>query len=427
MHTYIEFLNPPTTTIWWILLFVVLIFISGFMSGSESSFFSLNYRDIDNIKGRNDKSSKTALELLNKQDTLLATILIVNNLANIAIAIVANSIINMVVSFGDATTVEFIVKIIIVTFVLLLFGEITPKIIATHSPMRFALITARPLKSLSVFFKPLSHILVSSGSYINAIVAQKRAQISIDDLSDALEITSTSSAEDKRMLTGIVRFVNTEVSDIMRNRIEVVAIDINSDINKVKQTMIKSGYSRIPVYDEELDNIKGVIYVKDLIEHLDDIEFKWQTIIRDAYFVPEHKKINDLLEEFQAKQIHLAIVVDEYGGTQGVVSMEDILEEIVGEISDETDLDEQYYSKIDPKTYIFDGKTHISDFLRIFDMPSEFLDDVRGEAETLAGVMLEVKKDFLNIDDKITITPFTMKVESVSGRKVDKIRIIKNQ
>ncbi len=424
---YVEFLSPSVDLIGWGILLLVLLAISAFVSGSEAGFFSLSFHDVEKMKQRGDDASRCVVRLLDEQDYLLSTILIINNLVNIGAVIVSNTIIDLLINFNGVVVVEFLIKTVIVTFLLLLFGEILPKIIATYNPSRFVLFAAPRLLFLRSLCRPFSRILVRAGTHFNEIAAKRKDNLSMDELSEAIEITTSSqTAEDKRILTGIVRFVNTEVSEIMRNRVEIVAVDISNTLEEVKEVVIRSGFSRIPVYEEELDNIRGVVYVKDLIEHIDESDFPWQEVIREAYFVPEHKKINDLLEEFQSKQIHLAIVVDEYGSTQGIVSLEDILEEIVGEISDETDLEERYYTKIDSKTFIFEGKTHIGDFLRIFDLEADFLDEVRGEAETLAGVMLEIKREFLSVGDQVSIPPFTFIVESVSGMRVDKIRVIRS-
>ena len=422
---YVEFLPPSVDLIGWSLLLLFLLIVSAFVSASEAGFFSLGFQDVEKIKQRGDEASRSVIGLLNQQDYLLSTILIVNNLVNIGAVIVANTIIDLLIDFNGVVAMEFLVKTVIVTFLLLLFGEIFPKIVATYNPVRFVLFAAPRLVVLRSLCRPFSRVLVRTGGYFNEVAAKRKDNLSMDELSEAIEITTSQTAEDKKILTGIVRFVNTEVSEIMRNRVEIVAVDLSSSLSELKELFIRSGFSRIPVYEEELDNIRGVVYVKDLIEHIDEENFPWQEVIREAYFVPEHKKINDLLEEFQSKQIHLAIVVDEYGSTQGIVSLEDILEEIVGEISDETDLEERYYTKIDAKTFIFEGKTHIGDFLRIFDLDTGFLDDVRGEAETLAGIMLEVKREFLSVGDQVSVPPFTFIVESVSGMRVDKIRVIR--
>lgn len=417
---YPEYIN----IILYSILLTLLLCVSAFVSGAEAAFFSLTHVDIDKIKNGNSKIANVISTLLKKQNELLSTILITNNLVNISAVIVANALIDSIVTF-ESTVTEFIIKTIIVTFMLLLFGEIIPKIAATHNPPKFIKLVAVPLEMLRKILKPLSYILINSSSHINELAARKKATISIEQLSDALEIAQPHTAEDKKILSGIVRFVNIEVTDIMRNRVEVVACDITSTFAEIKETIVSSGFSRIPIYEEELDNIKGVIFVKDLLQYVDSKDFEWQKLIRPAYFIPEHKKINDLLEEFQTNQTHLAIVVDEYGSTQGVVSLEDILEEIVGEISDESDSEERIYTKIDANTFIFEAKTHISDFERIFEIKDDSIDKLRGEAETLAGLMLEIKREFLKLGDSVNISNFKFTVSAINGRRIEKIKIVR--
>ncbi len=406
-------------------MLAVFLVMSASVSASEASFFSLTPGDIEKLKKRGDMASGVALELLDRQDYLLSTILIANNLVNIAAVMVANSIINMTMNFGDSVVLEFLVKTVIVTFLLLLFGEIMPKIVGTERPVSVSLFMARPLDAVRRLFKPFSYILINSSSHLSDLAASRREALSIDELSEAVEITKVETAEDRRMLNGILSFVGTEVSEIMRHRVDIVALDSTSSFDEVMNTIVRSGFSRIPVYEEKLDNIVGVLYVKDMIEHIDEGgQFDWMSILRKPYFVPEHKKINDLLDEFRDEQIHFAVVVDEYGSTQGVVSLEDILEEIVGEISDESDLDSVNYKKIDDNTYDFDGKTSLSDFCKVIDVDEDMFDSVRGEAESLAGVMLEVKRDFLKVGDSVTVEPLRFTVTSQSQRRIETIRVV---
>ncbi|MFI3267778.1 MAG: gliding motility-associated protein GldE [Rikenellaceae bacterium] len=417
-------INSHNAIIYAIIL-IILLSLSAFVSGSEAAFFSLTHVDIDNIKKHNNKLSNTIISLIEKQDELLSTILITNNLVNISAVVVANSLIDSMFQFSSTLT-EFIIKTVIVTFLLLLFGEIMPKIASTHSPIKAIRMTAMPLEFLRKVLKPLSYILINSSSRINDLTAHKKGGISIEQLSEALEIAPPNTAEDKKILTGIVKFVNTEVSDIMRNRVDIVALDITCDFKEIKETIVASGYSRLPIYKEDIDNIKGVLYVKDLLQYVDETELRWQKLIRPAYFIPEQKKINNLLEEFQTNQVHLAIVVDEYGSTKGAVSLEDILEEIVGEISDETDAEERsLYTKIGENTFIFEAKTHLSDFMRILDINETDIEPVRGEAETLAGLMLEIKHDFLKTGDIVEIPDYKFTVIKINGRRIEKIKVEK--
>lgn len=406
----------------------LLLTVSALVSGSETAFFSLSPNDVDNLRKEQSKSSAAAIKLLSHQDYLLATILIINNLVNICTVILSNAIINLTVDFGEATVAEFLVKLILVTFLLLLFGEIMPKVFAAYNAMKFTRFVSLPLLFLKSLLKPFSYILISSSSRMNEALARKKVNISIDELSDAIEITDSQSAEEKKILSGIVNFVNTEVVEIMRPRVDVVAIEDDDDIDFIYKTVIESGYSRIPVYHEDMDNITGILYVKDLLPFVaQDKSFDWHTLCRKPYFVPEHKKINDLLVEFQNNKIHIAIVVDEYGSTQGVVSLEDILEEVVGDISDESDVDQKSYIKLDNNTYVFEGKTHINDLLKVVGLDDDYLDDLSGDAETVAGLMLEIKGDFLRRGEKVECHKLTLVVDSDKGHRIDKVKVIIGQ
>lgn len=411
-------------------ILVVLLFFSAIVSGSETAFFSLSPSNVNSIKTHKTRTNNAIIKLLSMQDYLLATVLIANNLVNICIVILSNSIINKLVTFGGAPIWAFVVKVVAVTFLLLLFGEIMPKIFAAYNSLRFARFVSVPLLALKSVFKPFSYIVIHSSNRISETVAKKRDNISIDQLSNAIEITANQSDEEKQMLSGIVSFVNTEVEQIMKPRIDIISLCLSDDFEHVKQVIIDSGFSRIPVNDEDIDDIRGILYVKDLLPYIvDDKGFEWQKLLRKAYFVPEHKKINDLLEEFQTNKVHMAIVVDEYGSTQGLVSLEDILEEIVGEITDESDLPEQTsYTKIDDNNYIFDGKTHLADFEKVIGVEDDYFSDQRGDAETVAGLMLEVKRDFLRKGDSVTARDVKLTVELLDVRRIDKVRVcIKRQ
>lgn len=397
-----------------------LLCVSALVSGAETSFFSLSHKDIRRLQTRTTASAEAVLHLLTNVDVLLATILVVNNLVNICIVILVSGIIDSVFTF---LRFEFLFKTVLVTFLLLLFGEILPKVLAQTMPVRFAQFAARPLRVLRWIFYPLSYILVRTSSRISEKAAHK-SEISLDELADAVDMTQSSSPEEHVMLSGIVNFVNTEVQEIMKPRVDITAVAITDSYEQVKQTIIRSGFSRIPVYEGDLDNIKGTLYVKDLLSHIDrGDEFGWQQLIRRPYFVPEHKKINDLLADFQNQKIHMAIVVDEYGSTQGLVSLEDIVEEVVGEISDESDKDEVFYTRLDKDTYLFDGKTHIGDFERIVEIAEGTFADVKGRAETLAGLMLELKCDFLKKGDTVTAHDVRFTVEEIEGHRIDKIKV----
>ncbi len=400
---------------------IVLLCLSALASGAETSVFSLTHNDVQALRERRSASSEAVLKLLANVDLLLATILVFNNLVNICIVILSSNFIDAVFVFHRF---EFLFKTVIVTFLLLLFGEILPKVFAQTIPVRFASFAARPLTLLRWLFYPLSYILVRTSSRISE-KAVHHSELSIDELADAVDMTKNASPEEHEMLSGIVNFVNTEVEEIMRPRMDITAVPLNAPFLKVKEQIIASGFSRIPVYDGDIDDIKGTLYVKDLIPYLNrGDEFGWQQLIRKPYFVPEHKKINDLLEDFQSNKVHMAIVVDEYGSTLGLVSLEDIIEEIVGEISDESDNEETFYSRLNQNTYLFDGKTHIGDFERVLNLDEETFSDVKGEAETLAGLLLEFKRNFPKEGDTFTAHSIRFVVQAVEGHRVDKIKVI---
>ena len=401
----------------------LLLLISATVSGSEVAFFSLSPRNLQDMRVKPDARDSAILSLLDDVDSLLATILVTNNLVNICIVILTSNIIDSLFLFNSAVF-EFIIKSVLVTFLLLLFGEILPKVFSQGNPHGFARLVVYPIKLFRIISYPLSYILVHTGGRLSRL-ATRNAEISIEELADAVDLARGSSQEEHQMLSGIVNFVNTEVEEIMRPRIDITAVDIKSTYEQVKSIIIESGYSRIPVYDEDLDNIKGALYVKDLLPHINcGDEFGWQQLLRKIYFIPKHKKIDDLLRDFQNNKTHVAIVVDEYGATQGLVSLEDILEEVVGEISDESDEDESFYERIDANTYIFDGKTHIVDFERVVKCEEDIFADVQGRAETLAGLMLEIRRDLLNKGDMVEAHDIRFTVQSMDGRRVDKIKVV---
>lgn len=418
--SWIAFNGVTTHTVVLCIVSLCLLMVSALVSGAETSFFSLSHNDVRRIRERRSASSEGVFKLLGNVELLLATILVVNNLVNICIVILTSNVIDATFTF---LRFEFLFKSVLVTFLLLLFGEILPKVFAQTVPVRFACFAARPLLVLRWIFYPLSYILVRTSSRISEKAAH-RSELSLDVLADAVDMTQSSSPEEHEMLSGIVNFANTEVQEIMKPRVDITAIEITEGYEHVKRVIIESGFSRIPVYEDEVDNIRGTLYVKDLlpyINHGDD--FAWQRLIRKAYFVPEHKKINDLLAEFQSNKVHMAIVVDEYGSTLGLVSLEDIIEEIVGEISDESDTVESFYTRLDAKNYLFDGKTHIGDFERVLELEEDLFSDVKGEAETLAGLMLELKRDFPRKGDSFTTHDIRFTVQEVEGHRIDKILV----
>ena len=402
---------------------VLLLCISALVSGSEVAFFSLTHHQKSDMQESDDVRDKAILGLLGNVDELLATILVTNNLVNIGIVILTSNIINTMFDF-TSLVLEFVVKSVLVTFLLLLFGEILPKVLSQGSPQGFARFAVYPIKFFRLVCYPLSYVLVRTGGRLSRM-AVRQEEISMEQLADAVDLARGASREEHQMLSGIINFVNTEVEEIMRPRVDITALDIKSSFEQVKATIIDSGYSRIPVYDEDLDNIKGALYVKDLLPYIGcGNEYGWQQLLRTIYFIPKHKKIDDLLRDFQENKIHIAIVVDEYGATQGLVSLEDILEEVVGEISDESDVDESFYERLNANTYIFEGKTHIGDFERVLDLEEDCLQDVQGRAETLAGLMLELKRDLLKKGDMVETHNIRFTVHSMDAHRVEKIKVV---
>ncbi|MDD4385983.1 MAG: gliding motility-associated protein GldE [Bacteroidales bacterium] len=417
-------LNPITIgVVVGLVVLALLLAISSLVSGSEAAFFSLNPTQIKSLQEDEGRSSKIALELLQKPERLLATILIANNFVNVGIVILSAFITNSIFDFSSSPVFGFIIQVVIITFILLLFGEIVPKILATSKPKSFSRAMALPMYVLFKIFYPLNHFLVSSTAHVSRRFSPRR-NLSIDELGDALDITSGHHPEEKKILRGIVTFGHIEVQEILKPRLDVVAVEISSGFNKLKSVVIESGYSRIPVYEQSFDEIRGVLFVKDLIPYIDEPDtFEWQKLLREAYFVPETKKINVLLSEFQANRTHLAIVVDEYGGTCGIVSLEDILEEIVGEISDESDEEVSLYTKIDDQNYFFEGKILINDFCKVLNLDDSIFDNVRGEAETLAGVILEITGHLPSKNDVIDHKHFRFTIDSADNKRIKRVKV----
>lgn len=404
-----------------LLVLILLLFLSALFSGSEVAYFSLTPSDFKALEGKS-KSSKT-LKNISHPELLLATLLVANNLVNVAIVILSTFITLSVFDFSQAPILGFIFQTVIITFILLLFGEILPKILASNRSLPFAERFAPFVSVLISVFKPITRLLIRSSVVLSKRMAVPQ-KISMDELGDAIELTADGLAEERQILEGIVSFTNTIVSEIMKPRLDVVALDFNTSYGKLKEVVIESGYSRIPIFNESFDDIKGILYVKDLIPHVDkDDAFRWQTLIRPPYFVPESKRINDLLAEFQHKHIHMAIVVDEYGGTSGIVTLEDILEEIVGEIADESDEEEKLYTKIDDHNYIFEAKVMLNDFCKIVGCNDDIFDDVRGEAETIAGLILENTGQIPKPNEVVKCKQFTFTVDAVDNRRIKRVKV----
>ena len=409
-----------------IVLAVLLLFASGFVSASEIAFFSLSPSDLSEIEEEEHPSDKHITNLLKDSERLLATILISNNFVNVTIIMLCNFFFAEVVDFGDSVIVEFLVITVILTFLLLLFGEIMPKIYSAQHTLKFCRFAAPVIMVLKKVFSPLSNLLVRSSFIVNKCVVKKNYNISVDDLSQALELTDKSEiSEESNILEGIIRFGGETAKEVMSSRLDMVDLEITSSFKEVLDCVVENGYSRVPVYEDSRDNIKGILYIKDLLPYLKkDADFKWQNLIRPAYFVPETKMIDDLLRDFQANKIHIAIVVDEFGGTSGIVTMEDIIEEIVGEINDEYDEEERSYVKINDHTYVFEAKTLLSDFYKIVKVDSDVFEDVVGDADTLAGLLLEIKGEFPKLHEKLEYDNFLFEVLEMDARRILKIKVI---
>ncbi len=404
-------------------LAVLLLFASGFISASEVAFFSLKPNDINRIKEGNHPADSVILDLLNNSEFLLATILIANNFVNVAIVMLCTYGINEWLDFSNVPMLGFVLETIVLTFLLLLFGEIMPKIYAKQNTLPFIHKAAPTLLNIQKICKPLAALLVHSTSTINKTLAKKKYDISVDELSKALELTSKAIPEEKEMLAEIIKFYNKTADEIMTSRLDMEDLDIKANFKEVIDTIIKCGYSRIPVYSGTEDNIKGILYIKDLLPYLDKPEtFRWQSLIRPAYFVPETKKIDDLLEEFRTNKIHMAIVVDEFGGTSGIVTMEDILEEIVGEISDEYDEDEKQYIRLADGSYIFEAKIQLTDFFRVTDTDPADFEKITEEVETLAGLLLEIKGDFPRRREVIEYKNYRFQILEMDNRRILKVK-----
>lgn len=406
-----------------LVLAVLLLFASGFISASEVAFFSLKPNDINRIKEGNHPADSVILDLLNNSEFLLATILIANNFVNVAIVMLCTYGINEWLDFSNVPMLGFVLETIVLTFLLLLFGEIMPKIYAKQNTLPFIHKAAPTLLNIQKICKPLAALLVHSTSTINKTLAKKKYDISVDELSKALELTSKAIPEEKEMLAEIIKFYNKTADEIMTSRLDMEDLDIKANFKEVIDTIIKCGYSRIPVYSGTEDNIKGILYIKDLLPYLDKPEtFRWQSLIRPAYFVPETKKIDDLLEEFRTNKIHMAIVVDEFGGTSGIVTMEDILEEIVGEISDEYDEDEKQYIRLADGSYIFEAKIQLTDFFRATDTDPADFEKITEEVETLAGLLLEIKGDFPRRREVIEYKNYRFQILEMDNRRILKVK-----
>lgn len=418
-----------------VFLLFVLLGCSALISGSEVALFSLIPSDFDVDDGKVSAKQQILIRLLDRPKKLLATILVANNFVNIAIVLLFSSLgdvlfagIKEEVYFGfiNASSLRFVLEVVVITFLILLFGEILPKIYANRNKVKFSHFMAYPLgvldKLFSVFSLPMRYVTV----LIHNKLGKQKSNLSVDQLSQALELTSEedTTKEEQKILKGIVSFGNTVVKQVMKNRMDVFALNKNQPYSEIIEEIVEQSYSRIPVYEDSIDNILGILYIKDLLPHLDKTEFNWQDLLREPYFVPENKKLDDLLNDFKEKRNHLAIVVDEYGGTSGIISLEDIIEEIVGDISDEFDDEDLVFSKLDDFNFVFEGKTPLKDFYKVIKLEeNEFIEEKRGEAETLAGFLLEISGEFPKKDQKIKVAHFTFTIEAVDNKRIKQVKL----
>ncbi|WP_037317634.1 gliding motility-associated protein GldE [Salegentibacter sp. Hel_I_6] len=432
--------EPPSLILFWAafdftqlfsyLVLLLLLICSALISGAEVAFFSLTPADVITEDGKRGKAQQIVVNLLDKPKKLLATILVANNFINIAIVLLFDNLADAL--FGNMNTVlyginfKFVIEVGVITFIILLFGEILPKVYASRNNVLFSNFMARPLNFLDTLFTPLSGPMRAVTIFMHNRLGKQRSFISIDHLSQALELTSEedTTQEEHKILKGIVSFGNTDTKQVMRPRMDIFALNESQSYTEVIPEIIDRGYSRIPVYRENIDNVIGILYVKDLLPHIDDEAFEWTSLLREPYFVPENKKLDDLLNDFKTKKNHLAIVVDEYGGTSGLISLEDIIEEIVGDISDEFDDEDLVYSKLDENTYVFEGKTPLKDFYRIVKIedPVAF-EERKGEADTLAGFLLEISGGFPKKNDVIYFLNYSFKVEVLDNKRLKQIKV----
>lgn len=422
-------LNAPTTgAIIALVLSLLLLICSAFVSGSEIAFFSLSPADMDELEERRSANDRRVLSLLADSERLLATILCSNNFVNVAIIILLNYFFiggtPPVIAFGGNTVMEFAFMTVLLTFLLLLFGEVMPKIAAAQKPLAMARFCAPAYSVLVKLWWPVSWLLLKSGRVTEHIKSTQ--QLSVDDLEQALELTDKQDiADEQQMLKGIIRFGGEMAREVMTPRVDMVDLDVKTPFPEVIKCIVENNYSRIPVYSGSEDHITGILYIKDLLPHLNKpANFRWQTLVRPATFVPETKMIDDLLRDFQAAKVHIAIVVDEFGGTSGLVTMEDIIEEIVGEINDEYDEDERTFTRLNQNTFVFEAKTLLTDFRRIMQLPDDTFDDVAPDADTLAGLLLELKGEFPQLHERLNYDRFTFEVMEMDERRIVKIKVI---
>ena len=414
-----------TNLLFGIIAIVFFLLCSAMVSASEVALFSLSQQDLNTLSEEDSSKANLISKLLQRPKKLLATILVANNFSHIGVVIVFSFVGNNIFSAIESPILKFVVEVILITFLILLFGEVLPKIYASRNNIQFSKFVANPLSILDNLLSPISLPMRAVSVYLHEKLGRQKSNISVDQLSQALGLTSTedTTSEEQKILEGIVSFGNTDTKQVMSPRIDIFAIEMEETFAEIYEKIVDKGYSRIPVYRESIDHIEGVLFVKDLIPHINKKEFDWIKLIREPFFVPENKKLDDLLKEFQSKKSHLAIVVDEYGGTSGLVSLEDIIEEIVGDISDEFDDENLNYSQIDDKNFLFEGKINLKDFYRIVDVDEEIFEISKGEAETLAGFILEILGNFPKKGQKIHFTNVHFTIEAVDKKRIKQLKV----
>ena len=419
-------MSPSLGAIIALMLAILLLYASGFVSASEIAFFSLSPSDLNEIEEEKSPSDTKIKSLLEDSEHLLATILISNNFVNVTFIMLCNYFFASVIDFGQAQILEFLVITVVLTFLLLLFGEIMPKIYSAQHTLSFCRKAAPVIYVLRSVFKPMSNLLVHSSFVVNKLTKKHKVRnLSVDELSQALELTDKNEiSEESTMLEGIIRFGEETAKEVMTARLDMVDLELNTPFSKVLKCVVDNAYSRIPVYEESRDNIKGILYIKDLLPYLKQgDEFKWQNLIRPAFFVPETKKIDDLLHDFQINKIHIAIVVDEFGGTSGIVTMEDIIEEIVGEINDEYDEEVRTYIKLSDNSYLFEAKTFLTDFYKVLKIDSDEFEDIAADADTLAGLILELKGEFPVQQEVLFYKNYRFEIVEMDSRRILKVKV----
>ncbi|MFY8065753.1 MAG: gliding motility-associated protein GldE [Flavobacterium sp.] len=414
-----------TNLLFGILAIAFFLFCSAMVSAAEVALFSLTQQDLNTLSEEDSSKANLISKLLQRPKKLLATILVANNFSHIGVVIVFSFVGNDIFSSIESPVLKFVVEVILITFLILLFGEVLPKIYASRNNIQFSKFVANPLSILDKLLSPISFPMRAVSVYLHEKLGRQKSNISVDQLSQALGLTSTedTTSEEQKILEGIVSFGNTDTKQVMSPRIDIFAIEMEETFAEIYEKIVEKGYSRIPVYRDSIDHIEGVLFVKDLIPHINKKEFEWIKLIREPFFVPENKKLDDLLKEFQSKKSHLAIVVDEYGGTSGLVSLEDIIEEIVGDISDEFDDENLNYSQIDDKNFLFEGKINLKDFYRIADVDEEIFEISKGEAETLAGFILEILGNFPKKGQKIHFKNVHFTIEAVDKKRIKQLKV----